>query len=110
MDVKAPPDLYARLAGHEVDADAICESIRVVAEGGFPHEFRTTFVPQLLTKTDLAEIRALVPQGSPWRIQPFRAEHALDPRLRPTNGEKVEPANSRRGIPPGSRQAAMGFH
>jgi len=89
MDVKAPLVLYARLAGQEVDAGAICESIRVVAESGVSYEFRTTFVPKMLTKTDLAEIRALVPRGSPWRIQPFRPEHALDPRLRLTNGERV---------------------
>lgn len=92
MDVKAPLVLYARLVGREVDPDAICESIRVVAASGIPHEFRTTFVPQMLTETDLAEIRALVPQGSPWRLQPFRPERALDSRLRPRKRERVDPA------------------
>jgi pyruvate formate lyase activating enzyme len=82
VDLKAPIDRYAMLAGVRVDLASIRTSIALVAASGVPHEFRTTVVPRLLSPDDVKAIRALVPPGSPHRLQAFRPEHALDPSLR----------------------------
>jgi pyruvate formate lyase activating enzyme len=82
MDVKAPFEKYALLTGVPIDTTRIAESIRRIAESGVDHEFRTTFVQPLLASEDLEAIRAMIPQGSLFRTQAFRPEHALDPALR----------------------------
>jgi pyruvate formate lyase activating enzyme len=82
MDIKAPWDGYARLAGGPVDVTALQESVRLIADSGIAHQFRTTYVPALLTEADLERIRAQVPTHSPHRMQPFIPERALDPALR----------------------------
>ena len=82
MDVKAPLEKYERLAGRPVSPSAIEKSIGLLSGSGVEHEFRTTFVRPLLTDRDIDAIRDMVPSGSPFRVQEFRAENALDPRLR----------------------------
>jgi pyruvate formate lyase activating enzyme len=82
MDVKAPWEHYARLAGVPVDTDALRASVGLLAQSGIPHEFRTTVVPPLLTDADLADIANALPAGSPHRCQPFRPTHALAAWLR----------------------------
>jgi len=82
MDIKAPLEKYEKLAGVRVPAGTISESIDIISRYGIAHEFRTTFVPALLTGDDLAAVRAMIPAGSPHRIQPFKPDNALDKRLR----------------------------
>ncbi|MBN1355296.1 anaerobic ribonucleoside-triphosphate reductase activating protein [bacterium] len=82
MDIKAPPEVYSRLAGVPVVAETILASIRMIASSGLMHEFRTTAVTELLSQADFDGIRAIIPDGSPYRIQEFRRENALDPALR----------------------------
>ena len=81
MDLKAPLDEYGRLTGTDVCVRSIEKSIDIIANSGIEHEFRTTVVEALLSPGDLAVIRAAVPKGSPYKLQNFRAEHALDKRL-----------------------------
>jgi len=81
MDVKAPCELYSTLSGVSVDTDAVMESLSLIAASGLPHLFRTTIPPGLLTKEDVAAIRALIPEGSPHLIQPCRTENALVPEV-----------------------------
>lgn len=85
MDVKAPWEKYSELAGVPVQCERLRESMTLIAASGLPHEFRTTAVTRLLTADDMAAIRAQIPQGSPYRVQPFRPEHALSPALRVGN-------------------------
>lgn len=72
MDMKAPWERYHALAGETVSVDCLKTSINLLAESGIKHEFRTTFVPDLLSREDLEDIRALLPIGSLHRIQPFQ--------------------------------------
>jgi pyruvate formate lyase activating enzyme len=73
MDVKAPWPKYKILAGKDVPVDRLQASVRLLAASGVEHEFRTTFVPHLLTQKDLEEIKALLPSGSFHRVQQYRA-------------------------------------
>jgi pyruvate formate lyase activating enzyme len=86
MDVKAPWPLYNRLAGTDVDTEAIAESINLIARSGVRHEFRTTVVEDLLSPDDVAAVVSMIPTGSPHTLQQFRSELALDPALRAQKG------------------------
>jgi len=82
MDIKAPLDIYDRLTGVHIPISQSKESIKLIARSGIAHEFRTTVVEPLLSPEDVLSIKKLVPAGSTHRLQKFRSEHALDPRLR----------------------------
>ena len=83
MDVKAPLERYEALAGTPVLRADIEESIALIAQSGIEHEFRTTYVEQLLSAADIKAIRRMLPAASPHRVQGFRPELAQDPVLRP---------------------------
>jgi pyruvate formate lyase activating enzyme len=71
MDLKAPPEAYAGVAGVPVDINALKTSIQLIAGSGLPHEFRTTVLPPFAGAAHLAQIKALVPSGSPHRWQRY---------------------------------------
>lgn len=83
MDIKAPFGKYDRLAGVTAPVEAIRESIALLVEIETPCEFRTTFVPSLLSERDLDEIRSYLPTGARYTVQTFVADNALDASLRP---------------------------
>ncbi len=91
MDVKAPPELYARLAGVEVNWSVIQESLDILAACKVPHHFRTTVVPSLLSEGDLDEIVSLLPARAKHVRQDFRADLARDPALRASTGHMKTP-------------------
>ena len=82
MDVKAPFERYGQVAGVEVSVAAIRASIALIASSGIEHEFRTTVVPALLADRDIEAIRRALPPASPYRVQSFVPELAMDPCLR----------------------------
>lgn len=88
MDVKAPWSRYAELSGVKVHVEDLLESIRLIISSGVHHEFRTTAVGPLLDGSDLACIRAQIPSGSPYTVQPFRAQYALSAELRRSGSER----------------------
>jgi len=73
MDIKAPWEKYDALSGVRAPRDAIRASIACLAQSGIPHEFRTTMVRTFLSEEDIMTIRAMLPPGSTYRTQPFRA-------------------------------------
>lgn len=89
MDVKAPPEKYALLAGvPNLDVERIAQSIRMVAESHLPYEFRTTIVPTLLDQADmetlaqwLADLCKEAPSPPHYVLQQFRGVKTLDPAL-----------------------------
>lgn len=99
MDVKAPVESYGRLAGIETPTEPVLRSISIISRSGVDHEFRTTRVSALLSEWDLIRISDLIPPGSRFTLQQFRAEDALDPSLRaPAAPELPLPAPQRRDI------------
>jgi pyruvate formate lyase activating enzyme len=81
LDVKAPPAAYPTLTRSLVSPQTITRSIAVVLASGVDHEFRTTWVPSLLTKADLLEIAGMVRGCRSWVIQRFVPSKLLDPAL-----------------------------
>ena len=96
MDIKAPFARYRPLTGVDAPIEAVRESITLLVASGTPCEFRTTFVPSLLSERDLDEIRSSLPHGARHVVQTFVASNTLDPSLRSTTA--VEP-DSTDGIP-----------
>ncbi|MGI5869535.1 MAG: anaerobic ribonucleoside-triphosphate reductase activating protein [Kiritimatiellia bacterium] len=72
MDVKAPWDKYAALAGRQVDVEAVRASLQMIAASGVPHQFRTTRVQPPLDDEDFARILDQIPPGSPHVWQKYR--------------------------------------
>lgn len=83
MDLKAPLEkgIYARLAGVPVRVEEIRASVEILRVSGLPYRFRTTYVPELLGRDDVAGLRAQLPPGTPHVIQPFNPRRVLDPAL-----------------------------
>lgn len=77
MDVKAPLEKYESVVRVKVDADRISESVEIVK--AFPeHEFRTTVVPELLTKEDILAIAGWIKGARRFFIQQFKPTKTLD--------------------------------
>ncbi len=76
MDVKAPFEKYNTLAGVKVDIDKIKRSIDIIKKSGLDYEFRTTFVPSLLSNGDISRIKAFLCVER-YRIQEFVRQQNL---------------------------------
>jgi pyruvate formate lyase activating enzyme len=81
MDIKAPLELYGAIVNASVRTEDILASIDVLERSGVPHEFRTTWVASLLTKTDILAIAELVRGCDRYILQPCIPTSMLDPAL-----------------------------
>ncbi len=81
MDVKAPLDCaaYGRLTGTAVDIEKIISSVEIIKSRAPAYEFRTTYIPALLTADDLRGIRRQLADDAHWRLQLFKPNGCLDP-------------------------------
>lgn len=77
MDVKAPLEKYESLVRMKVDTGKIAESVEIVK--AFPeHEFRTTVVPELITREDILAIAGWLKGARRFFIQQFKPTKTLD--------------------------------
>lgn len=86
MDIKAPWCKYPSLTGVKVDIEDIRNSVDCIHKSSVPHHFRTTWVEQLLTPSDITAIRREIPNGSRHILQPFISATAMAPSLHPSGG------------------------
>ncbi|MBU4202576.1 MAG: anaerobic ribonucleoside-triphosphate reductase activating protein [Acidobacteria bacterium] len=86
MDIKSTPEKYEKAAGVAVDMKTIRRCIDIILESGLPHTFRTTAVPGLVHKEDIAAIAELLKGARVFQLQQFYPEGALDAAYR-----KMEP-------------------
>jgi pyruvate formate lyase activating enzyme len=82
MDVKAPWEKYADVAGTPVDTKTIKGSVDIILASGIDHVFRTTAVPGLTSPADLREICGMLQGARSFKVQAFSPENSLDPSLR----------------------------
>ncbi len=77
MDVKAPLEKYESVVRVTVDGSRIAESVEIIK--AFPeHEFRTTVVPELLTREDILAIARWLKGARRFFIQQFKPTKTLD--------------------------------
>jgi len=77
MDVKSPKKKYDKLTGIKTDIKKIQKSIDIIKNSGVNYEFRTTFVPDFLTKEDIIEIAKLLKDSKQFFIQQFKNDTDL---------------------------------
>jgi pyruvate formate lyase activating enzyme len=82
MDVKAPPEKYARVAGvPDLDLARIEGSMQMLREAGIPYEFRTTVAPGLLDENDITRIARWIAGAPTYALQQFRPAGTLSPAM-----------------------------
>ena len=77
MDVKAPKKKYNQLTGVKTDIKKIEESIDIIKKTAPDYEFKTTFVPELLTKEDIVEIAEWLKDSEKYYLQQFKTDIPL---------------------------------
>lgn len=88
MDVKAPPDKYLEIVNADPrglrrgQASGVClpkikKSIKIIMNSGLPYEFRTTVVPGLIFKKDIAKMGKMIKGASKWYLQNFKSDTDL---------------------------------
>ncbi|HVP56495.1 MAG TPA: anaerobic ribonucleoside-triphosphate reductase activating protein [bacterium] len=86
MDIKGPLDeRYARLAGTDVDLDAIRRSIAIIRSALGPrgaYEFRTTLVPGLIGEAEVTQVARAISGAARYVLQQFIPQNALARDLR----------------------------
>lgn len=73
MDIKAPREKYALIAGAQVNFEKIAKSVKIIMESGLPYEFRTTVAPGL-AKEDIAQMAAIIKGARTWYLQAFKSD------------------------------------
>ena len=72
MDIKAPKEKYDTLSGVKTNIKKIEESIEIIQKSGIDYEFKTTFVPNLLTKEDIMQIAKWLKNSKKFYLQQFK--------------------------------------
>ena len=72
MDVKAPKKKYDALSGVKTSISKVNKSIKIIQEKASNYEFKTTFVPDLLTKEDIVEIAKWLKGSRLYYLQQFK--------------------------------------
>ncbi|MBN1273118.1 MAG: anaerobic ribonucleoside-triphosphate reductase activating protein [Candidatus Aminicenantes bacterium] len=93
MDVKAPLQRYREVTGVKVDTGKLAESIDIIRDSAPDYVFRTTVVPDLLTKKDILKVAELLKGASRYQLQQFLPGKTIDSRydsMDPYNREELE--------------------
>jgi pyruvate formate lyase activating enzyme len=77
MDVKAPKDKYDNLTNVKTDIIKIQESIDIIRNSALDYEFRTTFIPGLLTKDDILKIAKWLEGSLRFYLQQFKNDTTM---------------------------------
>jgi pyruvate formate lyase activating enzyme len=77
MDVKAPKKKYPQLTGVDTNLSKIEASIDLLKTKAPAYEFKTTFIPGLLTKDDIIEIAQWLKGADTYYLQQFKIKTPL---------------------------------
>ncbi len=77
MDIKASKKKYEKLTNVKVNIKKIEESINLLQNSKIDYEFRTTFVPKLLTKDDIIDIAKWLNGSKKFYLQQFKPNSPL---------------------------------
>jgi pyruvate formate lyase activating enzyme len=77
MDVKAPQKKYPQLTGVNTDLSKIEASINLLKTKAPAYEFKTTFIPGLLTKEDIIKIAQWLKGADTYFLQQFKIKAPL---------------------------------
>lgn len=77
MDIKAPLEKYEPVVGAPANLEKIKKSIKIIMNSGLPYEFRTTLVPGLHEKKDIAKMGEMIRGADKWFLQFFKSDTEL---------------------------------
>ena len=77
MDIKAPQEKYPELTGMITDLTAIQQSIELLLNSDVEYEFRTTVIPNMLTKEDIISIAKWIEGAEKYCLQQFKKDTSL---------------------------------
>ena len=93
LDLKAPYAKYPSLTGTAADTAEVKETVALLKDSSFEHEFRTTVVPELLKEEDILDIAREIAGGRLYVLQQFYPRSTMiDPSLlslQPYSREKI---------------------
>jgi len=72
MDVKTSLSKYPRAAGVPIDLQRVVRSVELLLAADADHEFRTTVVPDIVSRHDIEEIGELICGARHYYLQSFR--------------------------------------
>lgn len=81
MDIKAPLEKYPQIAGVEVEALKISESVNLIMNSNIDYEFRTTVIASQLNMEDFEQIGVLINGAKKYYLQKFVPKEILNPFL-----------------------------
>ena len=79
LDIKAPLERYREVTRSTVDPEKIARAADLLRGSGVKHTFRTTVVPGLVGREDVARIGEWLKGADRYLIQPFVPRTTLDP-------------------------------
>jgi len=77
MDLKAPENKYKEVTGVKADFKKVRRSVKLIMRSDLPYEFRTTVVPGLINKDDIAAMGRIIKGADKWYLQNFKSNIAL---------------------------------
>ena len=77
MDVKAPKSKYQQLTGIKIDVTKIEASVDILKTKAPAYEFKTTYIPGMLTKQDILEIAQWLKGADTYFLQQFKIKTPL---------------------------------
>jgi len=97
MDIKAPlqDNKLEQVTGVRTNAEDIRKSIDIIRTGAVSYEFRTTYVPRLLSADDLAAVCKELNDDAHWVVQCFKPVNCLEdeymsmPPVKPEDLQKI---------------------
>jgi pyruvate formate lyase activating enzyme len=72
MDIKAPPKKYEKLTATKINIKDIEKSIQIIQHSNKDYEFRTTYVPSYLKKTDIIQIAQWLQGSKKFYLQQYK--------------------------------------
>jgi pyruvate formate lyase activating enzyme len=85
MDVKIPFDeRHSKACGVDFPPDKLEESVNIIKNSNLEYEFRTTVVPTIHTKKDIADIAKMLEGADKYVLQQFKPDNTRDEKLRET--------------------------
>lgn len=84
MDIKSTLDRYPEVVRVAVDVNAVDRSVNLIRNSGIRYMFRTTVVPGLIGKEDVAAIGRWLKGAELFQLQQFSPRNTLDPAFENT--------------------------
>ncbi len=82
MDIKAPFENYNKVANTNVNIEKVKSSVNLLMHSSIDYEFRTTILPELISRNDILQIGKEISGCKKYFLQKFRPDITLNKELK----------------------------